>query len=578
MAWVLSLVLGAACASAGQGQVPVPVNSGPASAPSSVAPTRITAAIRGAPQTIGQERVSPQGTGGSVPGLDALQELVQAGLVHSDASARLGPQLAEAVPSIENGLWALFPDGRMETRWQIKPIARWHDGAVLTSDDLTFAMTIEQDRELNIPRHRAYDLIERVETPAADAVIVTWKQPYIEAASLFSYEVALPLPRHVLEGPYADNKASFFSLPVWNHEFIGSGPYRVREWVTDSHVVLEANELYVLGRPKIDQIELKLIPDPNTLLANVLAGLDVTMGRALSLEQAFQVADEWKARGGQVVYKGNIWLRITPQFINPSPQIVGDVRFRRAMLEAIDRQEIVDSLMGGMTSIAHSFVDPGTSEYNDVEANIVRYDYDLRRAGQAIEALGYGRGRDGLFRDAAGQPLTVEARTTVQNANHPKALAIVSDAWQRIGVTVDQVLVPVQRTGDPVYRANYPAFDLAQLATDVTARGVQRYYSSAAAVAENAYLSRGNESRYMSADLDGLIGRYVTTVPRAERMQVLGQIVQHQTSQVIIMGLSFALMPTMASARMRNVTQGNWGGAVRSSEAWNVQVWDVAAL
>lgn len=145
-------------------------------------------------------------------------------------------------------------------------------------------------------------------------------------------------------------------------------------------------------------------------------------------------------------------------------------------------------------------------------------------------------------------------------------------------MTIHFVLIPAQRTGDAEYRATYPSFDMAQLATDVTSRGVQRYHSSAAGVVENGYQSRGNESRYMSAELDTLIERYVTTVPHPERTQVLGQIVHHQTSQVLVLGLAFALMPTMVSGRVRNVTAGNWGGAVRSSEAWNVHEWEQEAV
>jgi hypothetical protein len=140
-------------------------------------------------------------------------------------------------------------------------------------------------------------------------------------------------------------------------------------------------------------------------------------------------------------------------------------------------------------------------------------------------------------------------------------------------VGVDQVLIPVQRAQDVEYRANFPAFELTQIGTDVTSRGLMRYHSSAAPVAENGYHGRGNEARYRNPELDALIERYVTTVPRAERSRILGDIVHHQTDQVTILGLAFALMPTMVGARLHQVTTGYWGGAVRSSEAWNAQEW-----
>jgi hypothetical protein len=63
---------------------------------------------------------------GSVPGLDALEELAHAGLTHVDPQGKRVAKLAEAVPAIENGLWQVMPDGRMQTTWKLRESARWH--------------------------------------------------------------------------------------------------------------------------------------------------------------------------------------------------------------------------------------------------------------------------------------------------------------------------------------------------------------------------------------------------------------------------------------------------------------------
>src|SRR5207245_5323153 len=93
------------------------------------------------------------------------------------------------------------------------------------------------------------------------------KQPYTEADSMFSYEVARPMPRHLLESAVQADKATLYSSPYWNTEFVGTGPYSLREWVPDSHIITVANDQYVLGRPKIDEIEVRFIAEPNTLMA-----------------------------------------------------------------------------------------------------------------------------------------------------------------------------------------------------------------------------------------------------------------------------------------------------------------------
>ena len=145
-------------------------------------------------------------------------------------------------------------------------------------------------------RESAYDMIEAVETDGDRSVTVRWKQPYIEADNLFSPERVVPMPRHLLEKTFLEDKASFTQIPYWNEGFISSGPYRVARWTSGTGVTLQAFDGFALGRPKIDEIEVKFIPNPASLAAAILAGtIDLTIGRTLSLEQAVDVRDRWQA-------------------------------------------------------------------------------------------------------------------------------------------------------------------------------------------------------------------------------------------------------------------------------------------
>src|SRR5207249_4692658 len=120
----------------------------------------------------------------------------------------------------------------------IKSGARWHDGTPVTTDDLLLAARVEQDAELGIPRARVWDFVHAIEPQDARTVLVRWNGPYIDADSMFSFLYAIPLPSHLLTTPYAESKDSFLALPYWAGEFVGAGPYRLQEWVPDSHVVM----------------------------------------------------------------------------------------------------------------------------------------------------------------------------------------------------------------------------------------------------------------------------------------------------------------------------------------------------
>jgi peptide/nickel transport system substrate-binding protein len=555
-----ALVLAACTPQTPRGAAP---QAGTAAAPDrAAAPKRITVAIAGDPHTLYQ-KLNPSST---VRGVEELEELIYAGFTQTDNRGELRPQLAEAVPTLENGLWKLLPDGRMETSWVIRGDGFWHDGRPVTAQDAVLATTVGQDRDLPVSRHRGYQSVERIEATDARTVTVTWKRAYIEADRTFSTQMGLPLPAHLLEEPYQTDKAGFANLPYWTEEVVGSGPYRMREFVRGSHMVLEANERYVLGTPKIQTIEVKFIPDTNTLVANVLAGtVELVMGRGISLEQGLQARSQW--RDGRVDMAVASFLQVFPQLLTPNPAVIGNAQFRRALLLGIDRQEMVDSIQSNVAPVAHIFVSPDEPEYRDIEPAVVKFDFDVRRASQFIEGLGYTKGADGFYRDSAGQRLSVEIRATAGDLNQ-KAMFAIADYWQRLGVGAEQVAIPPQRASDLEYRSTFPGFNVQRQGGELSF--VSNFHSSQARLPENRWAGNNN-TRYMNPELDALIDRFETTIPRAERMTVARQAVQHITDQVVELPLFYDAQPALIASRLLNV-EGSRG---TSHTTWNAHEWDV---
>jgi peptide/nickel transport system substrate-binding protein len=495
--------------------------------------------------------------------------LVHTGLTMFGDQRTRRARLAEAVPSLDNGLWKMLPDGRMETTWKLREGARWHDGVPLTTDDLLFSLEVGRDREMAGFSSTAYASIQDVRAQDSRTLTIIWKEPFIEADGVLDGRDGQLLPRHLLEEAYRGDKATVLDLPYWTSEFVGAGPYQVQEWTPSVGIHLLANDDFVLGRPKIDQIEVKVIPDANTLTANLLAGtVDVTHNLG-SVDLGLQLRDQW--HGGTVHFNfGDTTIRLTPQLLDPRPAALGDLQVRRALVHAIDRQEIVDTLVGGLSPVPHSFLSPNQAAYRDIEAALPRYEYDPRKAAQMLEASGYRKGTDGTYRDEANRRLELEVRSGPLDTMS-KPAAAVADYWQQLGVDATMVRLAPQQLQDQQYLATFPAFYVSGGANDLGALGY--LHSSGARLPSNNFRVQGggNWSRYMNPEFDARLDRYFRTVPVPERIQALGEVIHQIADQVTLVGLYYNPVAGAASDRLLNVSS-DWPGLFIT---WNAFEWDV---
>ncbi len=556
---VATVVAIAACGPAPAREAP---SSTSASAPIATAPKRLVAAVMSDLPVL----YAKVHTTGGTPGLDAMGDIVGAGMVRADGDVNILPQLAAAVPSVDNGLWKLMPDGTMEVTWRIREGTQWHDGTPFTADDLVFTATVVRDRELPTFRDTSFQYLDRVEAVDARTARAIWRQPFAFANSLFSMQLALPMPKHILERDYQEAKESFIDLPYWSTEYVGAGPFKVREFVRSRHIMLDAHVTYPLGKPKFDVIELRFIPDPQGLVANLLAGeVDVTVGRSISLDEAIPMMDTW--RDGAFAKGFARYVRISAQFQNPNPAVIANLQFRRALLHAMDRQQMVDTLEYGLSSVAHTSLPPTRPEWREVDNRVIRYDYDLARSARMIEELGYVRGPDGFFVDAAGRPLSVELRSTA-SPTLSKAQLAVADGWQRGGVRVDAIPVPQQLVQNREYRVLRPGFQL--VGSTLDPNELTAFHTSQLPRPETNYVG-SNEPLYSSAEYDSLIERYLVTIPDRERHSVLTDMASHLVEHLPFYTLFYDIEPTMIANKLQNV------GPRRqpATQAWNIHEWDV---
>ncbi|HEY3117272.1 MAG TPA: hypothetical protein VGK54_11070, partial [Chloroflexota bacterium] len=189
--------------------------------------------------------------------------------------------------------------------------------------------------------------------------------------------------------------------------------------------------------------------------------------------------------------------------------------------------------------------------------------------GQLIADLGYRREADGIFRDGAGRNLAMEFNTDPSNDIQVKSLFVIADYWQRLGVSVDPVVLPQQQLQDPRWKSDYRAFSLRKQPINLD-RLETNFHSGQIPTPENNF--RGaNYPGYVNPELDTLIGKFFATVPRGERIAVASQIVHILSDQLIIVGLFYDVEVVLINGRMTNVT----GRGLSAGESWNAHDWDI---
>src|SRR5689334_9165923 len=98
------------------------------------------------------------------------------------------------------------------------------------------------------------------------------------------------LPRHLLEQPLQQDPGNFLGLSYWRAGFVGVGPFKMQSWLEGTSIVMVANDTYVLGRPKLDQIEIRSFSDRGPLTAALLSGdIQHLIGRGLFAEDVLQI-------------------------------------------------------------------------------------------------------------------------------------------------------------------------------------------------------------------------------------------------------------------------------------------------
>lgn len=351
--------------------------------------------------------------------LEDVQTCVVEGLVTTDEQMKVVPLLAASVPSIENGGVVLRPDGGMDVTWKLRPGIKWHDGVPFTSADVKFTVDAINSPSYNPESTDGFDRITSVDTPDSLTAVVHYKERYAPYELQF---IRGALPKHVLEGKDIDRATEY------NRNPLGTGPYKVTEWKTGEYILLEKVPNYWQGAqyPKINRILFKFIPNTTTRINQLKSG-EAHIAALVPWDKYREIKNVPGLTIHQVM--GNSYEHITlnerqvPAFKN--------VRVRRALIHAIDRQLLAKTILDGLAPVIDGSIQPLSWAFTD---SVMKYPYDTVKAKALLDEAGWKDSNGDGIRDKDGKPFAFTLMTQAGFAIRENVAQAVQRQLRSVGI------------------------------------------------------------------------------------------------------------------------------------------------
>ena len=330
------------------------------------------------------------------------------------------PELATTVPTQQNG--GISKDGLTIT-YHLRSGVAWQDGAPFTADDVIFSWRQIMNPANEVPSRLGYDDIRSIDEPDAHMIVIHLRKRFAPFVATFftmagtTYGI---IPKHLLN-KYADlNRTDYAIAPI------GTGPFRVAEYDKGSLIRLVANAHYWRGPPKLKEIDVRFIGNDNT-------GLTLTKTHEIDLfyRAPQTLAPSLRGIPGTRVILAP-FIRFTDIGFNAGNPILADVRVRKALAYATDRDELIAKVTQGVSMPADSDQPPYLWSHDSA---VTKYPYDPGKAAELLDQAGWMRSGDGI-RHKAGAAMQLDLVGYTGSAVVNAAEEVIQRQWRQLGVDV----------------------------------------------------------------------------------------------------------------------------------------------
>ncbi len=331
---------------------------------------------------------------------------------------RTNPDFSHA-PSLATS-WEFSPD-HLELAFHLRKDVFWQDGVQTTAHDVKFTYQKQIDPTIGWSAIKWKEHIQEVRVVDDFTVKFIFKRVY--PYQLMDAAVGEILPQHLLKTvPSEEWKSHQF-----NRKPVGNGPFRFKEWRAQQHIVVEANPEYYRGRPPLDRIIFKVVPDQENLVLQLNSGqIDFMSGVPPRFMDNLLRQDQLVRH----LYPGRAYTYLGWNLKSP---LFHSKKVRQALSLAIDREDIVESVLFGIGEVCHSPILPILWAYNP---NVSRFSFNLTKAKMLLAEEGWADSDGDGWLDQKGKVFEFELKTNKGNKDREDILVIVQDQLKQIGIRV----------------------------------------------------------------------------------------------------------------------------------------------
>jgi len=284
--------------------------------------------------------------------------------------------------------------GQLATSWkwidqktlelELRKGVKFHNGAEFDADDVVYTLNFVSKPENKATTQSNVDWIDHVEKLAPYRVRIVTRRPFPAAIEYLAGPIVIhPHEYYAQVGPQGMNQKP-----------IGSGPYRIVEHAMGKYLRLARNPDYFKDSPKppaqIENVELRFIPDTQTQVAEMLAGgLDLIKNVRPDQAQPLRGVPNLQVVSAEIMRYAFLQMDSTERTLAPQ---LRDLRVRKAIMHAIDRQSMVRSIVGEGSRVLNVPCFP--SQFGCSDEAAPRYAYDPAKSKQLLAEAGYPNGFD----------------------------------------------------------------------------------------------------------------------------------------------------------------------------------------